>query len=185
MDKPGFSADSQNAPIRVLVVDDSAFMRLTITRYLNETPGIQVVGSARDGQETLELIPRYQPDVITLDVEMPRMDGLATLRAIMNDFPRPVIMLSSLTTEGATETIQALTLGAVDFVAKPANKANIATVMEEVIDKIRRAAGAKIGKNIVQRPALNLDRANLANKTARSVLRNDRIVVIGSSTGGP
>ena len=91
---------AENKPVRVLVVDDSAFMRFTITKHLNEIPGIQVIGSARDGIEALELIPKLNPDVVTLDVEMPHMDGLSTLKEIMTRFPRPVVMLSSLTAEG-------------------------------------------------------------------------------------
>jgi two-component system, chemotaxis family, protein-glutamate methylesterase/glutaminase len=185
-EKPGLPDDPQKPPIRVLLVDDSAFMRLTITRYLSDTPGIQVIGAARDGQEALDLISRLNPDVVTLDVEMPRMDGLSALRVIMSEHPRPVIMLSSLTTEGALETIQALTLGAVDFVAKPTNKANIAAVMEEVADKIRRAALAKVrppqaprvNPNLVERPAH-------LHKPTRALFKQDRVVVIGSSTGGP
>jgi two-component system chemotaxis response regulator CheB len=173
-------------PIRVMVVDDSAYMRLTITRYLNDSPGIRVVGSARDGQEALEVIGRFNPDVITLDVEMPRLDGLSTLRKIMAAHPCPVIMLSSLTTEGASETIQALTLGAVDFVSKPNNKANVSAVMEEVADKIRRAVQARVRQVLV--PPAEIPggpKIARASKPTRALLRNDRIIVIGSSTGGP
>ena len=172
-------------PIRVMVVDDSAYMRMTITRYLSESPGIRVVGSARDGQEALEIIERLAPDVITLDVEMPRLDGLSTLRRIMADYPRPVIMLSSLTTEGASETIQALTLGAVDFVSKPGNKANVSAVMEEVAEKIRRSVQARIRIAPVPSPEAMANRSTPGHKPTRSMLRQDRIVVIGSSTGGP
>jgi two-component system chemotaxis response regulator CheB len=180
------SLEEQKRPIRVMVVDDSAFMRLTITRYLETAPGIQVVGTARDGQEALDLIPRLLPDVNTMDVEMPHMDGLSTLRVLMSEKPLPVIMLSSLTVEGAVETIQALTLGAVDFVGKPTNKANVTSVMDEVAQKIRRAAVAKVRPNplarsqaAVQRPALN------SPKITRPLSKQERIVVIGSSTGGP
>ena len=174
-----------NPPIRVMVVDDSAFMRLTITRYLNDSPGIQVVGAARDGQEALDLIPRLSPDVITLDVEMPRLDGLSTLRMIMAEHPRPVIMLSSLTSEGALETIQALTLGAVDFIGKPSNKANIAAVMEDVAEKIRRVAQARVHSPLVARPIPAPEPPARGGKLTRAMLRQDRVVVIGSSTGGP
>lgn len=174
-----------NQPIQVMVVDDSAYMRLTITRYLNDAPGIRVVGTARDGQEALELLERLAPDVITLDVEMPRLDGLSTLRKIMAVNPRPVIMLSSLTTEGASETIQALTMGAVDFVSKPNNKANVSAVMEEVANKIRRAVQAKVRPIIVPLPNAETQKAGRSNKPTRPMLRQDRIVVIGSSTGGP
>ncbi len=178
--------DEQKPPIRVLVVDDSAFMRLTITRYLGDVPGIQVVGTARDGQEALEIIPRLKPDVITMDVEMPRMDGISTLRKLMSEMPRPVIMLSSLTTEGAVETVQALTLGAVDFVAKPSNKANIASVMQEVATKIQRAATAHVHSPIpLLNPLPTTSNVAQAQKPTRALAKRDRVVVIGSSTGGP
>ncbi len=172
-------------PIRVLVVDDSAFMRLTITRYLNDSPGIQVVGAARDGHEALDLIARLSPDVITLDVEMPRLDGLSTLRMIMTEYPRPVIMLSSLTSEGTLETIQALTLGAVDFIGKPTNKANIAAVLEEVAEKIRRCAYAHVHSPMGARPLPIPEPPARSGKPTRAMIMQDRIVVIGSSTGGP
>jgi two-component system chemotaxis response regulator CheB len=175
---------AEGGPIRVLVVDDSAFMRYTITRRLSETPGLTVVGAARDGEDALRLIPKVRPDVVTLDVEMPRLNGLDTLREIMSSSPRPVIMLSSLTREGAAETIQALTLGAVDFIAKPSAKANIDTVMDEVVVKIKRAAQARVfALTGVQRslppPTVT------TNKPARPLNSHDRVVIIGSSTGGP
>ncbi|MDO9120846.1 MAG: response regulator, partial [Anaerolineaceae bacterium] len=130
--------------IKVMVVDDSAFMRFSITKHLNMTPNIQVIVTASDGREALDLLEKFHPDVITLDVEMPRLDGLSTLKEIMAHHPCPVIMLSSLTKEGATETIRALTLGAVDFVAKPENKTNISEVMNEVVAKILKVVNAKV-----------------------------------------
>jgi two-component system, chemotaxis family, protein-glutamate methylesterase/glutaminase len=176
------------APIRVLVVDDSAFMRFTITKHLNETPGITVVGAARDGREALDLIPQLNPDVITLDVEMPRLDGISTLREIMAQFPRPVVMLSSLTSEGTVETVQALTLGAVDFVAKPAFKANINSVLEEVVEKVFKASKARVWSSNRQlaktAPIIKLPTSENKAKP-RPLSRQEKIVVIGSSTGGP
>ncbi len=176
--------------IRVLVVDDSAYMRFTIGKFLGETPGLTVVGAARDGREALDLIPQLKPDVITLDVEMPRLDGLSTLREIMATQPRPVIMLSSLTTDGARETVQALTLGAVDFVAKPVAKANMRTVMDEVVAKVRAAARARVAPPSAApaRPARPFSApAHHANgsKSTRRLTPQDKVVVIGSSTGGP
>src|SRR5512140_1417691 len=135
---------SQPKPIRVMVVDDSAFTRFAIMQKLNEDPALQVVGTASDGNEALRLIPQLQPDVVTLDVEMPHLDGLSTLREIMKNFPRPVIMFSSLTKEGAAETIQALMLGAVDFIAKPAGRLDIYAVMAEMSAKIKVAAKARL-----------------------------------------
>ncbi|HEX2979678.1 MAG TPA: chemotaxis response regulator protein-glutamate methylesterase [Anaerolineaceae bacterium] len=186
MNRPPLPVNSSEPqkPIRVLVVDDSAFMRFSIAKHLNQIPMIQVVGTARDGQEALEVIPNLQPDVITLDVEMPRMDGLSTLREIMADSPRPVIMLSSLTGEGTLETVQALTLGAVDFIAKPDNKANISAVLDEVAGKIVRAARAKVWKTS-RKEVAPLAESKIGNKATRALTAGDRVLVIGSSTGGP
>jgi two-component system, chemotaxis family, protein-glutamate methylesterase/glutaminase len=176
-------------PIRVLIVDDSAFIRFTIVKRLSESTRITVVGSAKDGIEAMELIPKLNPDVVTLDVEMPRLDGLSTLKQIMEKYPRPVIMLSSLTKEGALETVQALTYGAVDFIAKPDMKANMASVLDQVEEKILLAAKAKVWA--VHRPkektatlpgVIERDKTKLAY---RNITENDRIVVIGASTGGP
>ncbi len=173
--------------VRVLVVDDSAFMRFTISKYFNESPFLQVIGTARDGQEALELIPKLNPDVVTLDVEMPRLDGLSTLREIMTHYPRPVVMLSSLTNEGAIETIQALTLGAVDFIAKPELKANMGSILQEVVSKIIRASKAKVtalSRRMPVEPKVMANRDG-KKKQIRPMMNNDRLVIIGSSTGGP
>jgi two-component system, chemotaxis family, protein-glutamate methylesterase/glutaminase len=171
--------------VRVLVVDDSAFMRFTISKHLNETAGIQVVGTARDGMEALDLIPKLKPDVVTLDVEMPRLDGLSTLREIMTRFPMPVVMLSSLTAEGTVETVQALTLGAVDFIAKPEHKANMTSILEDVSGKIIRASKAKVWpmKRVTVPEPHPMVPPSL--KRLRNLNSHDKIVVIGSSTGGP
>ncbi len=175
-----------STPVKVLVVDDSAFMRFTITKHLNENPGIVVLGAAKDGREALEMIPKLKPDVVTLDVEMPNLDGLSTLREIMSRHPLPVVMLSSLTSEGTLETVRALTLGAVDFVAKPDNKANMASILSEVANKVLRAAKARVWQTpapatfIEQQPS-----ARILEKKVRPLRNQDKIVVIGSSTGGP
>ena len=186
-------------PIRVLVVDDSAFMRFIISDVVNKTSDIKVVGVARDGKEALSYVPVLKPDVIILDVEMPVMDGLSTLKEIMSRFPRPVIMFSSLTTEGASTTIQALTLGAFDFIAKPENKANVAAVMDDAILKIRQAA-KKTTRAIREKPLTSQVQSSsslstyptavfaptpLSQKVTRPLQPTDRVVVIGSSTGGP
>lgn len=184
MSQPPLNTKPPQAPVRVLVVDDSAFMRYAISNHLNESPEIQVIGMARDGNEALALIPQLDPDVITLDVEMPNLDGIATLRRIMAAHPRPVLMLSSLTQEGAVETIQALTLGAVDFVSKPAQKANIRAVMGEVVQKILRAARARVLANPFP-GRLRADALPAAVKTVRPYSRRFPIVCIGASTGGP
>lgn len=151
-------------PNRVLVADDSAFMRCTITKQLNETPDIQVVGSAHNGVVALALIPKLQPNVVTLDVEMPRMDGLAKLREIMASNPRPLVMLSNLTTEGSRETVQAMTRGAVDFPAQPKTKAIVGSIVEDVISKIQRAAEAKVFRISKPRSQLTDPRLKIKKK---------------------
>jgi len=167
-------------PVRVLVVDDSAFMRFSISQHLNENPDLQIVGTANDGREALRLIPQLQPDVITLDVEMPHMDGLSTLRQIMKSYPRPVIMFSSLTKEGTAETIQALMLGAVDFVAKPDNRLDIRQVMDEM------AAKAKVKPVALRQAAVPLSQpAQNSEKPVSVYQKKTPIIFIGSSTGGP
>jgi len=170
-------------PIKVMVVDDSAFMRFSITKHLNSTPNIQVIVTASDGREALELLEKFKPDVITLDIEMPRLDGLSTLKEIMARHPCPVIMLSSLTKEGATETIRALTLGAVDFVAKPENKINISDVMNEVVAKIIKVVNAKVYTIPISTKPKIVN--STETKTVRSLTEKDKILIIGSSTGGP
>ena len=178
----GSEAD-QTKIIKVMVVDDSAFMRFSITKHLNLTPNIQVIVSAADGREALDLLQTYHPDVITLDIEMPRLDGLSTLKEIMAHYPCPVIMLSSLTKEGANETIRALTLGAVDFVAKPENKVNIAEVMNDVIAKINRVVNAKVFSIPISTKKRETDPQS--NKIVRPMTDKDKVLIIGSSTGGP
>lgn len=125
--------------IRVLVVDDSAFMRKAIEIILQKDPDIKVVGQAADGQEALELIGKLDPDVITMDVEMPRMDGITTVRHIMSRCPKPVLMISSVTKEGAETTLRALEAGAMDFISKPASRVSLDIVhMEQDIrDKVK------------------------------------------------
>lgn len=185
--KAPFSEDNNSHSIRTLIVDDSAYMRFTLRKYLSADPGIEIVGTARNGEEALSQIERMNPDVLTLDVEMPVMDGLTTLARIMDEMPRPVVMLSSLTKEGARETIRALTLGAVDFVAKPETKADVDAVMEEVIAKVKTAAGAKVSVRRASRVRIAPVRkgAEVSKAPPRTRERGDPIVCIGTSTGGP
>src|SRR5687767_13017768 len=129
-------------PIRVLIVDDSAFMRRVLTDAIAAESDMEVVGQAINGLDALVKVETLQPDVVTLDVEMPEMDGLTALRHIMRRYPRPVVMLSSMTQAGTTTTIRALTIGAVDFVAKPSGAISLdfANVRDELVQKIRLAA---------------------------------------------
>ncbi|MDN5326571.1 MAG: two-component system, chemotaxis family, protein-glutamate methylesterase/glutaminase [Moorella sp. (in: firmicutes)] len=133
-----------NWPVRVLVVDDSAFSRRLVTDILQADPAIQVVGYARDGREALEKVASLQPRVVTLDQEMPVLDGLATLTALMSRNPVAVIMLSSHTAAGAAVTIKALELGAVDFIPKPAPGDNLDDFTRQLTEKVKAAARAPV-----------------------------------------
>jgi two-component system, chemotaxis family, protein-glutamate methylesterase/glutaminase len=170
--------------IRVLVVDDSALMRKLIPAILTRDPSIEVVGTAMDGAFALKKIEELRPDVVTLDLEMPRMDGMETLRLIMRRAPLPVILFSTHSKEGAYSTLKALALGAVDFIAKPTDAAagHLETIADLLIEKIKvakRAAGRKLPPATVpiEPPSLK--------KGARSSLPPSRIIAIGISTGGP
>lgn len=175
-------------PVRVLVVDDSALMRQMVSRILR-TAGFEVVGTARDGVDGLEACARLRPDVITLDVEMPRMDGLTMLRRLMEETPIPVVMLSSLTRAQAPATIEALALGAVDVVAKPGGgiSLNIDEVTEELVRKVRIAATARV-RRLQPRDgvphAASRGRSRPVEPTS-APKRERLLVVVGSSTGGP
>ena len=172
-------------PIRILIVDDSAFIRYALAKRLDAEPDLTVIDTAHDGIDALEKIARLQPDVVTLDVEMPRLNGLDALRQIMAQHPRPVIMLSTLTQEGARETFQALALGAVDFVPKPTTATQIQHVFDALEDKIRNVA------NVPTLRLQHLRQASLsatpppASATTRPLNAHDAVLVIGSSTGGP
>ena len=172
-------------PIQVFVVDDSAFMRYTINRHLDADPDITVVGSAQDGLDALSKLSGLKPDVITLDVEMPRLDGLATLERIMKEMPTPVVMLSSLTKKGAHTTVKALMLGAVDFVAKPSNSEDTRTVMETLVSKVKAAARIGVAKITKPTGRIATPRPPIGRATLKSFSSGDPLVVIGSSTGGP
>ncbi len=130
--------------IRVLVADDSAFMRMVLSDMFKKQPDFEVVGIALNGKEAVEKVKALKPDLVTMDVNMPVMDGLQALEAIMKDCPTPVIMFSSLTQDGAKATIKALSLGAVDFVSKVGGSiSKVDTVEDEILTKARTAARAK------------------------------------------
>lgn len=173
-------------PVRVLVVDDSALMRQMVSRILR-TAGFEVVGTARDGVDGLEAAARLRPDVITLDVEMPRMDGLTMLRRLMEERPTPVVMLSSVTRAQAPATIEALSLGAVDVVAKPGGgiSLNIDEVTDELVRKVRIAATARVRRLQVRSELSRQGRGARRRGEERTPERGRLLVVVGSSTGGP
>jgi two-component system chemotaxis response regulator CheB len=170
--------------IRVLVVDDSALMRKLIPAILARESSIEVVGTAMDGAFALKKIEELKPDVVTLDLEMPRMDGMETLRLIMRRAPLPVILFSTHSKEGGYATFKALAMGAVDFLAKPKDAAagHLDEIADQLIAKIKvakRAAGRKLPPAIVgEEPAA-------PKKGTRAALPPRRVIAIGISTGGP
>ncbi len=170
--------------IKVLVVDDSALMRKLIPQIIERDSQIEVVGTAMDGVLGLRKIDDLHPDVVTLDLEMPRMDGMETLRQITKKYHVPVIIVSALTTEGATATFKALALGALDFVAKPrdAASAHMDEIAEDLIKKIKVASKTKWRALKVPEPAPH---APVQKATTRPRQSPSRVVAIGVSTGGP
>jgi two-component system chemotaxis response regulator CheB len=170
--------------LRVLVVDDSALMRKLIPMILERDPDIEVVGTAMDGAFALRKIAELHPDVVTLDLEMPRMDGIETLRMIMRSAPLPVIVFSTHSREGAYSTFKALALGAIDFVAKPKDAAagHLDPVAYELIDKIKVAKRAGGPRAL---PKTVVEVTPPAKKRACSLLAPNRVISIGISTGGP
>jgi two-component system chemotaxis response regulator CheB len=170
--------------VRVLVVDDSALMRKLIPMILERDPDIEVVGTAMDGAFALRKIAELQPDIVTLDLEMPRMDGLETLRMIMKGAPLPVIVFSTHSKEGAYSTFKALALGAIDFVAKPRNAAagNLEPVALQLAEKIKVAKRAG-GRKTMPKPVLEIPPSS--KKRSRPAIPPNRIIAIGISTGGP
>ncbi|KUO70119.1 MAG: chemotaxis response regulator protein-glutamate methylesterase [Desulfosporosinus sp. BRH_c37] len=197
-------------PIGVLIVDDSPFMRLTLQKILNQDPGIKVLDTARDGREGILKLQALRPQVVTMDVEMPVMNGLQALEEIMRWQPTPVIILSAVTTEGTEATLKALDLGACDVVAKPSGSpgADLQALSRDLVEKVKAAAGvnpARLGRkdlslsanlqatpprvvpltgvgSVPVRPALPL---TSSGKTGFAPKHAVEIVAIGTSTGGP
>lgn len=176
--------------VKVLVVDDSAFMRKLISDFLSEHPRLHVVGTARDGQEALQKIEQLNPDVVTLDVEMPVMNGLETLKHIMQKKPLPVVMISSTTTEGAENTILALQYGAVDFIAKPSGtiSLDLYKIRDKMIEKVLLASEAnlrtvKIKQKMSMLPQKQYSKIGVSERN--NAIGKKKIIAIGTSTGGP
>jgi two-component system chemotaxis response regulator CheB len=168
---------------RVLIVDDSALMRELLTEILNSDPDIEVVGAAADPFIARDLIKAHQPNVLTLDVEMPRMDGLTFLEKLMRAYPIPVVMISSLTEKGCETTLRALSLGAIDYIPKP--KLSIASgtldLSEEIIARVKAAATARV----IPRASLNGNNAPALSSAHLSQIKGShKIVAVGASTGG-
>lgn len=175
-------------PIRVLIVDDSAFMRRAISSLLEGENDVKVVGLAKDGQDAIRQIQDIKPDIVTMDIEMPVMDGLSALKIIMEKFPLPVIMLSSLTEEGAKETLDALDLGAADYIPKNLSNVslNILKIKDDLLAKIRAITAKKYyfkyGRN---NNTVKESGPAFQHKEIKQFNNKINIVAIGSSTGGP
>lgn len=187
--------------IKVLIVDDSAFMRKLITDFLSESPMIEVIGIARNGKDALDKIVQLKPDVVTLDIEMPILNGLDALRLIMKTCPLPVVMLSSTTKEGAENTILAMQYGAVDFVAKPSGpiSLDLHKIKDELIQKVISVSkvntktltknatqvncSTPLSKGYSKIETKNVSQSNLVKSSFRNF--SQKLVCIGTSTGGP
>ncbi|HXG90771.1 MAG TPA: chemotaxis response regulator protein-glutamate methylesterase [Blastocatellia bacterium] len=174
---------TETKKIRVLVVDDSAVMRRLISSLLERDKEIEVVATAIDGDFALSKADQLKPDVVTLDVDMPRMDGMTALSYLVSKHGAPVIMLSSLTSRGAELTMQALERGAVDFVCKPKVSTQVGEMGEELIGKIKAAAR----RRPVVMPTLRRFRVDMKWKApgARVIRETQKIIAIGASSGGP
>ena len=181
--------------IKVIVIDDSAFMRKSLTLMLESDREIRVIATARDGSEGIEKISKLKPDIVTLDIEMPGMDGLTALKIIMEQMPVPVLMVSSLTTESAQATMQAFDLGAVDFISKDlaSISTNIKNIKGELIDKIKQIVRSRLiqtrfrMRRLVQSSRDRKGQIAPASKSVsfESVASDFQAVVVGISTGGP
>lgn len=190
------ASPAANQPVRVLIVDDSALVRRILTEVLSGDPGVEVIGTASDAYTAREKIKQLNPDVLTLDIEMPRMDGITFLRNLMRLHPMPVVMVSSLTEHGAEITLDALSIGAVDYLPKP--KIDVAATLadygEELRLKVKAAATARVRRYTGSAPPQGAAQTVAASPSADAVLARtaalrqfrttDRIVAIGASTGG-
>ena len=180
--------------INAIVIDDSAFMRKSISMMLESDPGIKVVATARDGKEGVEKIKLLRPDIVTMDIEMPVMDGLTALGIIMKEMPLPVLMISSLTSEGAKATVDALSLGAVDFIPKELSyvSLDIAKIRDELVSKVRQIVQSRSMMFRLQRirsASSGMQSSSTPSAprpgTSKVPERELKAVVLGISTGGP
>ena len=179
--------------IKAIVVDDSAFMRKSLSLMLESSGEIEVVATACDGMEGIEMVKTKMPDIVTMDIEMPRMDGLTALQIIMKEHPTPVLMVSSLTTEGANETLRALEYGAVDFIPKELSyvNVNIIKIKEDLVAKVKAIVSQKSLSLRLQRiQNLNFNKNLIATPKQSTNSKplpqiGYRAIALGVSTGGP
>jgi two-component system chemotaxis response regulator CheB len=172
-------ATGRQGPIRVLVVDDSAVVRTILTRDLAKAPGIEVVGAAPDPYVARDEVIRLKPDVLTLDVEMPRMDGISFLRLLMRHRPTPAIVVSSLTPRGSRTAIAAMEAGAIDVVCKPGGSFSVGDLTRDLIAKIRIAARARL-RPITASPTTSVPTPQLRAMAETT----NKLIALGASTGG-
>lgn len=174
--------DAQRQRIRVLVVDDSSFMRIALKRVLQSDPQLEVAGCARDGQQAIELVHALDPDVVTMDVEMPGMNGLEVLKVIMSRSPRPVLMVSVATQQGAQMTLDALEAGAFDYIPKQPGDRSVdgAGIRRDLIAKIKAAAASR-----TRTPSATESGSRHLAVPATGTAVTPSVICIGSSTGGP
>lgn len=179
------STENTTRLVRVLVVDDSSFMRLALTRILQSDPALEVVGCAHDGQQALDMTVQLDPDVITMDVAMPRMNGLEALRILMANAPRPVIMVSAMTQEGARMTLDALDYGAFDYIPKSlgTRALDISHIRRDLVGKVKAAASTHSRTRCARLGIKAAPREERANRGESFVTPS--VICIGSSTGGP
>lgn len=171
-----------SSAIRVLIVDDSALVRKLLKDVMANDAEMEVVGTASNGLEAIRAIKELKPDVVTMDINMPEMDGLAALEYIMRKNPLPVVMLSALAQKGARATLEALELGAVDFITKPSHYPSaVKEVRDEVVLKVKTAAQARLSAVSGRMPA----KARKKQVAGKGTGKGEKLVVIGSSAGGP
>ena len=182
----------QQAKIRILIVDDSSFMRMAIRSVLSKDPSFDIVGTAADGMEGVEKAIALKPDLITMDIEMPRMDGIAALKQIMAKAPTKVIMVSTLTNEGAKSTFEALDAGAIDYIPKNVTDSSDAQNIfkQELLRKIKEAIASRIRRvpsvaSALVRPATPVLSAPQRPTSSKFLGKKIQYVGIGASTGGP
>jgi len=169
--------------IKVLIIDDSAMIRKVFTQELSKDPAIEVVGTAPDPIIGRDRIVELRPDVITLDIEMPRMDGLTFLEKLMTHYPMPVVVVSSLAKKGGDVALRAIELGAVEVISKPGSAYSVGDMSEQLIEKVKAAAKVKFFKSTAK-PAFASKETSGSNVASMNVRTTNKIIAIGASTGG-